>query len=76
MENDIPGGHRPPALTTEAVLESINRLAAKIEASERAREKITNDEILAPLYRKYVAQIRPRQGGADWAEFSIGPIVC
>lgn len=28
-------GHRPPAPTTEAVLESINRLATKIEESER-----------------------------------------
>ena len=47
MENDIPGGHRPPALTTEAVLESINRLAAKIEASENR-----TSEAIAPLAEK------------------------
>lgn len=42
-----PGNHRPPAPTTEVVLESINRLAAKIEAAE-AR---TNESI-APLAEK------------------------
>jgi localization factor PodJL len=46
-ESNPPGGHRPPALTTEAVLESINRLAAKIEASE-AR----TSEAIAPLAEK------------------------
>lgn len=40
-------GSRPPAPTTEAVLESINRLAAKIEASEQR-----TTETLEPLAEK------------------------
>lgn len=41
------GGHRPPAPTTEVVLESINRLAAKIEAAE-----VRTAEVIAPLADK------------------------
>lgn len=41
------GGHRPPAPTTEVVLESINRLAAKIEAAE-----VRTAEAIAPLADK------------------------
>lgn len=41
------GNHRPPAPTTEAVIESINRLAAKIEAAENR-----TTEAIAPLADK------------------------
>jgi localization factor PodJL len=41
------GNHRPPAPTTEVVLESINRLAAKIEAAE-----VRTSEAIAPLADK------------------------
>ena len=40
-------GPRPPAPTTEAVLESINRLAAKIEASEQRTA-----QVIEPLAEK------------------------
>lgn len=44
---ESPNGARPPAPTTEAVLQSINRLAAKLEASEQR-----TTETLAPLAEK------------------------
>ena len=48
LQGEVNGGnHRPPAPTTEAVLESINRLAAKIDAAETR-----TTEAIAPLAEK------------------------
>ena len=68
-----PGGARPPALTPEAVLESINRLSARLTESE-ARTA----EALAPLAEK-VAKLavqveQGKAGGGPDARIDIDPL--
>ena len=71
---DMPAGSsipRPPALTPEAVLESINRLANKIEETE-ARTA----EALAPIIEKVAklsAQVEENGGSAN-ARIDVDPL--
>jgi localization factor PodJL len=72
---DAPAGSsvpRPPALTPEAVLERINRLAGRLAESE-ARTA----EALAPIVEKVAqlsAQIEEGQGGSAGSRIDVDPL--